>query len=46
MENMILASIHAPLTIPGVGTIKFEDTYMVQTEKPEKLTRFTYEIIK
>jgi len=46
VENMILATIHAPLTIPGIGTIKFEDTYWIRPEKPEKLTKFDYELVK
>jgi len=46
MENMTLASIHAPLAIPGIGTLKFEDTYLVLSEKAEKLTEFEYEIVK
>ena len=46
VENMVLAFIHAPLTIPNIGTIKFEDTYVVKTKKPEKLTEFEYEITK
>ena len=44
-ENMALAAIHAPLTIPGIGTIKFEDTYLIKSEKPEKLTKFDYELV-
>ena len=43
-ENMVLAAIHAPLTVPGVGTIKFEDTYRIKPEKPERLTKFDYEL--
>lgn len=46
VENMVLASVHAPLPVPGIGTIKFEDTYVVRAEKPERLTEFEYEIIK
>ncbi len=46
VENMVLASVHAPLTVPGIGTIKFEDTYVVQLGVPERLTKFDYEIIK
>ncbi|MFQ5836513.1 MAG: M24 family metallopeptidase [Candidatus Bathyarchaeia archaeon] len=46
VEGMVLASVHAPLTVPGIGTIKFEDTYVVRAEKPERLTKFEYEIIK
>ena len=45
-ENMVLASIHAPLTIPGIGTIKIEDTYAITKEKPQKLTKFEYKIVK
>ena len=44
-EDMTLAAIHAPLTIPGIGTIKFEDTYLIKPEKLEKLTKFDYELI-
>ncbi|HDO42283.1 MAG TPA: aminopeptidase P family protein [Candidatus Bathyarchaeota archaeon] len=44
-EDMTLAAIHAPLTIPGIGTIKFEDTYLMKPEKPEKLTKFDYELV-
>jgi len=46
VENMVLASVHAPITVPGVGTVKLEDTYVVGTEKSERLTRFDYEIVK
>jgi len=46
VENMVLASIHAPLTVPNIGTVKLEDTYTIKTEKPEKLTKFEYELIK
>ena len=45
-ENMTLASVHAPLTVPGVGTVKFEDTYVIRDEKSERLTEFDYEIVK
>lgn len=45
-KNMVLASVHAPLTVPDLGTIKSEDTYLIGTEKAERLTRFDYEITK
>jgi len=45
-KNMVIASVHAPLTVPGIGTIKSEDTYLIRADKAEKLTRFDYEIIK
>jgi len=43
---MVLASVHAPLTVPNIGTVKFEDTYVIRTEKPERLTKFDYELTK
>ena len=43
---MVLAFIHAPLTVHGVGTIKFEDTYVVKAEGVERLTKFDYKIVK
>ena len=46
VENMVLAFIHAPLTVPNVGTIKFEDTYVVEAEGVERLTKFDYKIVK
>jgi len=46
VENMTLASIHAPLAVPGIGILKLEDTYVVRSEKVEKLTKFDYEIVK
>ncbi|MCD6155404.1 MAG: aminopeptidase P family protein [Candidatus Verstraetearchaeota archaeon] len=45
-ENMVLAFIHAPLTVPNVGTVKFEDTYLIRFGKPEKLTNFSYKLAK
>ncbi len=45
-RNMVLASAHAPLTVPGIGTIKFEDTYVIRGERAEELTKFDYEIKK
>jgi len=32
VESMVLASVHAPLTVPNIGTVKFEDTYVIRTE--------------
>lgn len=46
VKNMVLASVHAPLTVPGIGTVKFEDTYVVKTEKSDRFTKFDYEITK
>ena len=42
-ENMVLAAIHTPLAIPGVGAVKCEDTFLIDAEGSEQLTRFTYE---
>lgn len=39
-ENMVLAAIHAPLAIPGVGAIKCEDTFLVLSDGIEQLTKF------
>jgi len=39
-ENMILAAIHAPLAVPGVGAIKCEDTFLVGSDGVEQLTKF------
>jgi len=38
-EGMVLAAIHAPLPIPGVGVIKYEDTFVVKREGVESLTK-------
>jgi len=46
VENMVLASVHAPLTVPNVGTVKNEDTYVIKPEKPKRVTTFDYEITK
>jgi len=42
-ENMVLAAIHAPLAIPGVGAIKCEDTFLVRSDGVEQLTKFACE---
>ena len=39
-ENMVLAAIHAPLTIPGIGAIKYEDTFLISADGTEQLTRY------
>jgi Xaa-Pro aminopeptidase len=39
-ENMILAAIHAPLAVPGVGAIKCEDTFLIRSDRAEQLTKF------
>ena len=46
VENMVLAFIHAPLTIPGIGSIKCEDTFRVKADGVEKFTEYEYEITK
>lgn len=39
-ENMVIAAMHAPLAIPGVGSLKIEDTFLVTSEGPEQLTKY------
>ncbi len=45
-ENMTLAAVHAPLTVPSIGCVKCEDTYAVRKAGVEKLTKWDYEISK
>ena len=45
-ENMTLASIHAPLTVPKIGAVKLEDTYIIKSRKAERLTNFEYKLVK
>jgi Xaa-Pro dipeptidase len=42
-ENMVIAAIHAPLAIPGIGAIKTEDTFLVTSNAAEQLTSFRKE---
>jgi Xaa-Pro aminopeptidase len=42
-ENMVLAFIHAPLMIPGIGSIKLEDTFLVKSDGVEPLTKYKCE---
>lgn len=42
-ENMVLAAIHTPIAIPGVGAIKCEDTFLVNSSGAEQLTKFVCE---
>jgi len=46
VENMVLAFIHAPLTIPDIGSIKCEDTFAVKADGVKKFTEYEYEITK
>lgn len=39
-ENMVLAAVHAPLALPGIGAIKTEDTFLVVGEGVRRLTGF------
>jgi len=39
-ENMVLAAVHVPLTIPGLGSVKHEDTFLVTAKGAEPLTRY------
>jgi Xaa-Pro aminopeptidase len=38
-EGMVVAAMHAPLVIPGVGSFKIEDTFLVTPTGPEQLTK-------
>jgi Xaa-Pro aminopeptidase len=40
-ENMVISAIHAPLAIPNIGAIKTEDTFLITSNAPEQLTKFT-----
>ncbi len=42
-ENMVLAFIHAPLMIPGIGSLKCEDTFLVKSDGIETLTKYKCE---
>jgi Xaa-Pro aminopeptidase len=37
-EGMVIAAMHAPLAVPGVGSFKIEDTYLVTPAGPAPLT--------
>ncbi len=39
-ENMVLAAVHTPLCIPGIGDIKIEDTFLVKGDGLKKLTHY------
>ena len=38
-EGMVIAAMHAPLAIPGAGSFKIEDTFLVTPNRPEQLTK-------
>jgi Xaa-Pro aminopeptidase len=38
-ESMVIAAMHAPLVIPGAGSFKIEDTFLVTPDGPEQLTK-------
>ncbi len=38
-EGMVIAAMHAPLAIPGAGSFKIEDTFLVTPDGPERLTK-------
>jgi len=38
-ENMVIAAMHAPLAVPGAGSFKLEDTFLVTPRGPAKLTQ-------
>ncbi|MCP8317173.1 MAG: aminopeptidase P family protein [archaeon] len=45
-ENMVLAFIHAPLMILGIGSLKCEDTFLVKSDKVEPLTKYECEAFR
>ncbi|MHA1594204.1 MAG: M24 family metallopeptidase [Candidatus Baldrarchaeia archaeon] len=46
VENMVLAFIHAPLTVPGVGSVKCEDTFVIRADGTKRFVEYDYELIK
>ncbi len=44
-EGMILAFIHAPLPVPGIGCFKLEDTFQIFEEKIAPITQFQVELV-
>jgi len=41
-----IAALHSPLSIPGVGVIKYEDTYVIEKDRAKRITDYEYEIAK
>ncbi|MEM2904123.1 MAG: Xaa-Pro peptidase family protein [Candidatus Bathyarchaeia archaeon] len=39
-EGMVLAAVHVPLTIPGLGSVKREDTFLINSNRAEPLTSY------
>jgi len=46
LENMVLNVGHAPLSGKEIGTIKMEDTVLINKEKVKKLTEFKRELLE
>jgi len=45
-ENMVLAAVHVPLTIPNIGSVKCEDTLLIGKEGCKPLTKYSCEMIR
>jgi len=45
-ENMVLAAVHVPLTVPNIGSVKCEDTFLISEEGCKPLTKYLCEIIR
>jgi len=45
-ENMILAAVHVPLTVPNLGSVKCEDTFLIGKEGCEPLTKYSCETMR
>lgn len=41
-ENMVIAAMHAPLAVPGAGSFKNEDTFLLTAHGPERLTHHPF----
>jgi len=44
--GMVLAFVHSPITIPGIGAVKVEDTYVIERRGAKKLTTYEYELFR
>jgi len=45
-ENMVLAAVHVPLTVPNVGSVKCEDTFLIGRDGCKPLTKCCCEMTK
>jgi len=45
-ENMVLAAVHVPLTVPNVGSVKCEDTFLIGRDGCKPLTKYSCEMMR